>query len=138
MKNKLLSKKYAKFFRYILGGVSTTLLNAILFTLLIYIDIRYYWANLIAIIATKIYAYFINKLYVYKSITNSWNSRIREMYRFVLTRGGTGLLDYILVIVLVECIHLNALLSKYVVLVCIILLNYILGNKYVFTSGNKV
>ena len=63
MLKKALHILNSEFGRYILAGLSITILNVALYTILLLFGIRYYWANLAAIVSAKFYAYFINKFY---------------------------------------------------------------------------
>lgn len=122
----------AEFIRYIIAGASTTLLNAGLYTLLLLIGVQYYNANLAAIIITKIYAYFINKIYVYRSNCSSNKEQVAQVCKFAVTRGGTGIFDYFAVLFLVEVFGMSKYFAKYFTMAVVILLNYWLGKRYVF------
>ena len=122
--------------RYIIGGSSVTILNVLLYHFWIIIGIGYKEANLIAIILSKIYGFFINKLFVYKSKNNSVEDLFAEVVRFIISRGFTGLIDYLGLLVCVEMFEFDRIISKYVLQVVVIVVNYLLGKIYVF-RGQK-
>lgn len=122
--------------RYAVFGVATTVFNIAVFqVLLLFLDYRI--SNLIAIIASKLFAYVSNKLFVFHSHCSSMRELLLEMTRFVVARGATGLLDYFGLIIAVEIIGLNPVLSKYGLQVLVIILNYVFGKKAVFIAGRE-
>lgn len=121
---------------YIFWGITTTVINIVLYTLLGYI-MDYKIANFVSIIATKVYAYFVNKLFVFRSSCAGWKELLHEITAYVLSRGFTGLVDFFGVIVLVEGFLVNQSLAKYIVVIIVMALNYILGRKAVFVRRGK-
>lgn len=121
---------------YIFWGATTTLVNLALYTILCYI-VEYWIANIIAIIIGKLYAYFVNKLFVFKSKCGSLKDLIKEIISYIMTRGFSGLIDFFGVIILVEGLAFGEKFAKYFVTVIDILLNYILGKKVVFVNNKK-
>lgn len=128
---KLLS---IEFIRYIIGGGSITFLNFALYIVLLYFGVVYHIANLIAIIVAKVYGYFVNKFFVYRSKKNRFKETAVESFKYFLSRAFTGVFDYVLVVLLVEMLDFNKIAVKIFVMVIVILLNYVLGKFYVFKS----
>lgn len=137
MLKKALHILNSEFGRYILAGLSITILNVALYTILLLFGIRYYWANLAAIVSAKLYAYFINKFYVYRSFCPTSKETVSEMLKFFICRGGSGIFDYFSVILLVEFFGWSDLYSKYFVLGIVILANYYLGKNFIFNQKGK-
>lgn len=125
----------SEFFRYLLSGVSITVVNFVLFFLFLQFNWLYQTANLCAIVLAKIYGFFINKYFVYHSSSSA--SLFSEIWRYVLVRGSTGVLDYFFVLFLVEYALFSPLMSKILSLIAVILLNYILGKFFVFGRGKN-
>ena len=126
----------AEIFRYLISGVSVTVLNIVLYTVLVLFDVKYTIANLVSIVVAKVYAYLINKFYVYRHRAKSWKDLAEEILKFAVVRGSTGVLDYFGVVFLVEMLSFDSLIAKYFVTLLVIVLNYILGKKYVFYAKN--
>ena len=112
--------------RYLFWGVITVIVNYISY-LLLKIIMPYQIANLISIIFTKIFAYYTNKKYVFRSVTGVWE-QIKEIVRFILGRGFTGL------IMLTELFLIDDRLGKVIMIVITTILNYFLGKVFVFKS----
>jgi putative flippase GtrA len=119
---------------YLVFGLLTTVINVGVFNLLFVLDVKYQLANLAALILAKLFAYFTNKHFVFKTKTRQGYESLREFIRFVFARGFTGLVDYFGLIFLVEVMVLSPVYSKYGLQIVVIVLNYILGKKLVFTS----
>lgn len=124
-----------EFFRYLLSGASITLVNFVLFFLFLQFNWLYQTANLSAIVLAKIYGFFINKYYVYRSSSSA--SFFSEIWRYILVRGSTGILDYFLVLFLVEFFSFTPLSAKIMTLILVIVLNYVLGRFFVFCARKK-
>lgn len=118
--------------RYLFWGVITVIVNYISY-LLLKIILPYQIANLISIIFTKIFAYYTNKKYVFRSVTGVWE-QIKEIVRFILGRGFTGLVDFFGLIMLTELFLIDDRLGKVIMIVITTILNYFLGKVFVFKS----
>lgn len=121
-----------EFIRYIISGMATALVNLVTYTLLVFLQMKVHWANLIALILSKIFGYVANKYYVYQTKSNSLKSMSTEAGKYIIARGGTGILDYFSTVLLVELWQYPPLSTKYVITGIIIVLNYILGKYFVF------
>ncbi|NCA99176.1 MAG: GtrA family protein [Clostridia bacterium] len=119
---------------YLVFGLLTTVVNVGVFNLLFVLNVKYQLANLAALILAKLFAYFTNKHFVFKTKTRQGFDSIREFIRFVFARGFTGVVDYFGLIFLVEVLSFSPVYSKYGLQVVVIVLNYVLGKKLVFTS----
>lgn len=129
---KLKSGKFREFIVYVIVGLSTTLVNILIYRGLLAVQVDYKIANLFALILCKVYGYVANKIIVFRSHCSSFRELMLEMLRFVFARGFTGLVDYFGLIFAVEILHFDKIISKYVLQAIVILLNYILGKFMVF------
>ena len=118
--------------RYLFWGVITVIVNYISY-LLLKIIMPYQIANLISIIFTKIFAYYTNKKYVFRCVTGVWE-QIKEIVRFILGRGFSGLVDFFGLIMLTELFLIDDRLGKVIMIVITTILNYFLGKVFVFKS----
>lgn len=123
--------------RYTIAGGVVTLTNAIGYFLLLEYGVLYTTANVISLILSKTVGYFLNKFWVYHSHTASFYRMVLELLRFIIARAFTGLIDFFGVIMLVEFIGMGERVSKIIIMVIVIALNYILGKKAVFKEGDK-
>ncbi len=122
--------------RYGLVGLSTTIINILTYQGLLFV-LDYKIANLIALIVSKTYGYFANKKIVFHSKTESFGAFVLEVLRFVFARGLTALVDYFGLIIAVDLLHYDKVISKYVIQVIVIILNYVLGKYMVFVKKKE-
>lgn len=95
-------------------------------------------SNIISWICVIVFAFITNKLWVFKS--KSFNKKVLfpEFIKFFLTRLATGILEMIAVPVLMKSgidqtiLGINGMLSKIIVTVAVIVLNYIFARIFVF------
>ena len=97
----------------------------------------YQIANLISIISTKILVYYTNKKFVFQTKT-SWKGQVLEVFRYVLGRGLTGVVDFVGLIVLVDVFGVDDRIGKMLMIVIIMPLNYILGRVFVFQKKDGI
>ena len=62
---------------------------------------------------------------------------LKEMVSFAVARGLTFLLDFAGVMFLVELVGAGKFISKCIMAVIVIIVNYILSKKYVFRRNKK-
>ena len=120
----------------VVGGF-TTLLNIILFQLLIWLGMDYRYSNLITLIVVKFVAYLCNKNFVFHSKTGNYKELTKEFFRFLVTRSATMLIDFIGLVFMAEVLQVNKLMSKCIITLLVIVLNYFLGKKHVFKQNNR-
>ena len=136
-KMKKLIIKHKEFIYYGIGGVITTILHILLFALLNAVGIKYYINNIITLIVIKILAYFVNKIFVFKSKCKNYKELINEIVKYIFSRLFTMIIDYLGLILLVEVFNINVLLGKIIVLIIVIIINYFLCKKYVYKKNNN-
>lgn len=118
---------------YIIFGVATTIVNIVVFFVFdTVIGISYLVANFISIVAAILFAYFTNKLFVFKSKSPTWKHALKEFFLFIGLRAASGLFDMLSMWVMVDLIHLDTNLSKILVQFIIVVLNYLFSKLYIF------
>ncbi len=128
---------FKELIRYGLVGLSTTVINIVVYQgLLHFLDYRI--ANIFALVVSKTYGYLANKNIVFHSKTESVKAFLFELLRFVFARGFTALVDYFGLILAVELFGFDKVISKYVIQVIVIILNYVMGKRLVFYSGETL
>lgn len=157
---KLINKFVTKeFITYVLFGVLTTILNfAVFFVFHEYFlfigwegtlhsilpdneffrqlfegdDPCYLDANTIAWVAGVIFAFVTNKLWVFES--KSWKPSIalKEFFSFTGARIFSFVIETIMIFVLVTLMSVDEMLSKVIIGVVVIILNYIFSKLFIF------
>ncbi|MEG1459461.1 MAG: GtrA family protein, partial [Acetivibrio sp.] len=117
---------------YIIVGIITTGINIISYDFLCNrLHISNLLANGGAWLFSVMFAFFANDRIVFKNMEgkNSWGMRLTQ---FLLARGASLLVDEMGMLLLVDVVHVNNLISKAVMNVIIVILNYILSKKIIF------
>ena len=125
-------KKKREMIQYIIWGVLSAILNVGLFQILILGSVDYRIANLITIIVVKIFCYVTNKIFVFRTPYEGLKVLLKEMLAFIFARGVTSVLDYVGVLVLVELVNCQEMLSKCIMAVVVVVVNYLFSKFFVF------
>lgn len=134
---KKLYSKYHQWIDYIFFGVLTTLVNFAVFYLFdTIIGISYLIANAISIIVAILFAFVMNKKFVFKSKSSSIKELLREFTLFAGFRLSSGLYDMLSMWVLVAFFGINTNLSKVMTEVVVVVLNYAFSKFIVFRKRN--
>lgn len=124
--------------RYAFWGVVTMVLGVAVYQGLLIVGMNYRFANFISLIVGKLSAYLCNKFFVFKVFQHSFSEWLKEFARFVIARGATFLIDYFGVILAVEMLHWDKVISKYFFVILVLILNYIFGKLIVFKKEKDI
>jgi putative flippase GtrA len=115
---------------YLIFGVLTTVVNIVVYYVFnTWLQVNYLVSNAIAWIASVLFAYITNRKYVFESENTSM---FNELVKFIGARLSTGIMDMIFMWLLVDVLSMNSMISKIVVNVLVIVLNYVLSKVFVF------
>ena len=113
---------------YVFVGGMTTLVNYVVYFILLKIHSHWLIANSISWIFAVLFAYYTNKRYVFKSTNNIK----KEFISFILLRFMTLLIENICLYLLIDLLNLQPMISKVCVSFITILSNYILCKFKIF------
>ena len=125
---KILNKET---FLYLIFGILTTIVNIVSFFLFNKL-FNYKLSNIIAFILAIVFAYITNKKYVFESKKEEKTEIIKEFIFFIGSRLFNFVLDMLLMVLFIEALFMNVLISKIIANIFVIILNYILSKKLVF------
>ena len=106
--------------RYVMTGGMTTGVNYVIYIGLQAAAVGYLTANTVAWSGAVIFAYFANRRVVFRSK----GDRGLEFLQFVSLRLVTLLVENLLLFILVDCVGIGSVISKIIVSVLTVLLNY--------------
>ncbi len=130
-----LYKKYEEIINYlIVGGLTTVVsLGTYYFCVYTFLDpenaFQLQLANIISWICCVTFAYFANRIFVFKS---KRKDKLKEAVSFYSSRIATLLMDMGIMFVFVTLIGFNDKIMKLVVQVVVTILNYVLSKLLVF------
>jgi len=128
-----LYKKYEEIINYLIVGGLTTLVSLVSFYALIRVlNVNYLYANIISWIIAVTFAYFTNKIFVFKSKRDRFSDNLKEMGTFFSSRIFSLLVDYALMILFIELFNIDEVISKLIVQIIIVIINYILSKNIIF------
>ncbi|MDD8049600.1 MAG: GtrA family protein [Thomasclavelia sp.] len=129
MKNIL--NKYQEIISYLFFGVLTTLVSIISFYVF---NLVFNWmiSNVISWVFAVTFAYYTNKLYVFKSKTHN---DYKEIFSFFCSRLFSLLVDMVVMIILIDLVKINPNIAKIFDQFIIVVINYILSKCLVFNKG---
>lgn len=118
---------------YIIFGVLTTIVNIGSFAILSsIINLEENISNAIAIILAVLFAYFTNKDLVFNSKATTFKEKILEFFKFILGRIFTMVIELIGFYLLFNLVGVPKLISKTLVTVIVIILNFFISKFFAF------
>lgn len=113
---------------YLIFGVLTTLVNFFAFYVFVRIfSVEENLSNAIAIVLSILFAYITNSIFVFNSKLN-----FTEFFKFILGRAFTFFLEMFGFFVMFNLIHIPDLISKIVITVVVIILNFFISKYFAF------
>lgn len=132
--------KYKEIFDYLFFGGLVTIVNFISYYIPAnIIGIDKIVSNLIAFIISVIFAYVVNKEYVFETKWEGIQNIFKEFSSFVISRIGTGLLcDILIFAFMINILNINDVISKIFTQILVVILNYIIGKWFVFKQKKNL
>ncbi|RHS87542.1 GtrA family protein [Clostridium sp. AM42-36] len=130
--------KYKQFLLYALFGGLTFVVSVMSYgffcTLLAFNEL---FSNLLSWILAVSFAFFTNRIWVFQSPTNTSREFFHQLLKFFSSRLATLGVEEIILLLFVTIMHLPNMLVKIAAQIIVIILNYILSKKVIFTSKAK-
>jgi len=124
--------------RYIFFGGCTTLVNlGCYYVLRTFTPINMNVANTISVAISILFAYFVNSRFVFESQAENFKQRFGEFTKFVSARLSTMVIEVGGVWLMVDLMHINDLIAKFVIQFIVLALNYIFSKFLIFTKKDK-
>lgn len=124
--------------RYIFFGACTTLVNLVSYAVLrsvLQMDITV--ANVISVFLAILFAYVVNKRFVFESRTEGIYALLREMAQFIGMRLSTMFIE-VFGVVFMSCVwNIPDMISKLLIQIVVLVLNYVFSKIFVFNEERK-
>ena len=133
-----LYKKYEEIINYLIVGGLTTLVSLVTYYICVLTvfnpkdALELQIANIISWVISVSFAYITNRVFVFKSKSKKL---LKEISSFVSARVITLVLDMFIMFIMVTTLGLNDKISKLVVQVVVIILNYVFSKLFVFKKS---
>lgn len=125
---KKLYFKYEKFLIYFIVGSIATLINALSYYFYRMVINTYEINVILSWITSLLFAFYMNRKYVFKSK----NKVIKEFINFTISRLLTLFLELIFMYILVDLVKMNDMFAKLINLIIVFICNYLLSKFLVF------
>jgi putative flippase GtrA len=141
-KIRVLFEKYREIIMYLIFGVLTTLVSLLSYSLVIKLfPLSITEASAISWVIAVSFAFITNKLFVFESRSRKAATVFREVLSFFAARVISGVVEIFLPEILFKIglsfslFGVKGLVSKIIVNVIVIILNYIFSKLFVFRKG---
>lgn len=114
--------------RYVMTGGMTTIINYVVYLGLLSLGVTYLLTNTVAWICAVIFAFYANRQVVFQSK----GEKGKEFVHFFTIRLGTLLVENALLFILIDYIGVQSMISKVMVSIITVSLNYIACKYGVF------
>lgn len=138
MKDLILKLYHNAAVRYIVTGGMTTFVNLAVFAVLFYgVKLSFPTSNIIAIICAIAFAFFANKIVVFRSRDYSVATWIREGITFIGARLFTMLVEVIVPVIMIGQLGMNEMVAKLLIQFVILVLNFLISKFLVFKEQKE-
>src|SRR5690606_778061 len=132
MKEMLTTDRRSIVMHLIMGGWTTVVIIVVYSICEELFHLDYRISTTIAWVFAVVFAYVVNKRFVFKSVTNTWRDRFAEMGSFFGFRVLSFFMDLGTMMVLVGLLSINGTISKILANVIVLVANYIFSKKFIF------
>lgn len=130
---RALLRKHRELISYVFWGIMTTAVNYVTYLLLTKgFHVYYLTSNVIAWTVSVLFAYFVNKLFVFQSRDWAWRVALRELWQMVASRLFSLGLEMGILWLFVDKLHYNDAVVKLCANVVVVVVNYVLSKFIIF------
>jgi len=122
---------------YLVFGVFTTLIGVGGYGLLLKTGFHYFTATTLSWLLAVLFAFITNRKYVFESEVRSTGGILKEGSVFFISRLSTWVMETMGLMLLIESLYMDQMVSKYIMSVLVIVMNYVLSKIYVFQSNTE-
>lgn len=122
---------------YLICGVLTTVINYIVNYLCYYrAEMGTFWSNIIAWVVSVIFAFFVNKIFVFQSSGWSGKQFLYELYTFMIARLLSLGFEQVFMVVTVDLLHVENWIAKLFANVFVVIMNYFASKFLIFSKSD--
>ena len=132
-KLRTLFEKYWDIVSYLFFGVLTTVVDYLIYLPVFnFSGLSAAVSNMIAWVVAVAFAYLTNKPFVFQSHDWSAKTVIPELTKFVSCRLASGVMETLILLLTVDCLHWHGNIWKLVTQVLVVIVNYVGSKLLVF------
>ena len=123
---------------YLFFGGLTTLLNIVVYLGLARgLELPYLAANVTAWIVSVLFAYAVNRVYVFASRQQGWGNILMECSAFIGCRLLSGGADTVIMYLMIDRLGLDDLAVKVLANLVVIIMNYVISRDLIFKDRHR-
>jgi len=131
--DKNLTSLILQFIKFGIVGLSNTAISYIIYFLLVYFDLHYLIASIIAFFISVLNSFFWNNKYVFKKEAGQKRNIAKSLVKTYVSYAFTGLfLQNVLLFVFIEFIKISKYIAPFFGLIITIPLNFVLNKLWIF------
>lgn len=127
--NKYINKETIS---YLVFGVLTTVIDLVIYQLLLLVNVHYMAAQWIGWTAAVAFAFVTNKFFVFESKSTDLRVVLRELISFVGGRLFSGVISALMLAALVEGLSCSEMIAKLLTEVFVVIANYVFSKLFIF------
>lgn len=131
---KLMSREVIS---YLIFGVLTTLVNWVFYGSMVKTGIDYRIATAAAWVVSVLFAYVVNKIFVFQSYDMHLDYVIKEVISFTACRAASGVMELVLMVIMVSWLNMGEYVSKVLVSVVVVVANYVFSKLFIFRKSEE-
>lgn len=129
---KNIVRKYQEIIRYLFSGVLTTIVSISSYMILRFFGIHYIVSTILSWICAVLFAYFINKFYVFQSGKSKEDTT--QFFKFVFFRLLSLGIELVAMVIMVDFLKIHDGIAKILVQGIVLILNYLFSKLFIFTK----
>lgn len=122
---------------YLIFGVLTTLVNWAVYWLMVRAGIDYRAATAAAWVVSVLFAFIVNKIFVFQSYDLHLSFVMKEILSFTACRAASGVMEMILMVIMVSWLKMDEYVSKILVSVVVVIANYGFSKVFIFRKREE-
>lgn len=135
---RALLHKYRELISYVFWGGMTTAVNYVVyFALTKGLHVYYLTSNVIAWAVSVLFAYFVNKVFVFQSRDWNWQVALRELWQMVAARLFSLGLEMAILWLFVDMLQFPDSIIKIAAGVVVVIVNYVLSKCIIFKQNTN-
>jgi len=120
---------------YLAVGILTVAISFSVYAFFLFLNLSILASNTIATLIAMSFAFWANKIWVFRTRNFHRSNLLKEILKFASGRLFTYGLETVSLIFLVEILQLHPLLAKSLTQIAVVILNYVISQKLVFTAS---
>ena len=122
---------------YLIFGVLTTLVNWIVYGLMVKSGVDYRIGTAAAWVISVLFAFIVNKIFVFHSYDLHPAFVVKESLSFTACRAASGVMEMVLMVIMVSWLNMGEYISKVLVSVVVVIVNYVFSKLFIFRKSEE-